>query len=82
MKLGDTLWPLTFNYAPEYAISKVEETYLGLDMNGNHQILTYAVDFNIGDDIWKLDINAYFLFNSCKYIVIAVTIGQTKYLEV
>ena len=36
----------------EYAIKKVQETRLGMDMNGAHQILGYADDVNlIGDDI-------------------------------
>ena len=40
-----------FNYALKYAIRKIQETRLGLDMNGTHQVLASADDVNlIGDD--------------------------------
>ena len=52
MKQGDALSTLLFNFALEYAIKKVQETRLGQDMNGIHQILAYADEVNlIGDDI-------------------------------
>ena len=39
-------------FALEYAIRKVQETKLGLDMNGTHQVLAYADVVNLmGDDI-------------------------------
>jgi hypothetical protein len=39
-------------FALDYAIRKVEETNLGLDMNGKHQVSAYADDINlICDDI-------------------------------
>ena len=37
MKQGDALSPLLFNFALGYAITKVQETNFGLDMNGTHQ---------------------------------------------
>ena len=37
----------SFNFALEYAIRKVQETNLGLNMNGTHQVLAYAGDVNL-----------------------------------
>ena len=52
LKQGDALSPLLFNFALEYAIRKVQETNLGVDMNGTHQVLAYMDDLNvISDDI-------------------------------
>ena len=41
---------IIFNFA--HAIRKVQETNLGLDINGSHQVLAYVDDVNlIGDNI-------------------------------
>ena len=50
LKLGDALPPLLFNLSLEYAIRRVPETNLGLDMNGIHQVLALADDVNLLDD--------------------------------
>jgi len=51
LKQGDAL-SLLFNFTLEYAIRKIQETRLGLDMNGTHQILPNVDDVNLlGDDI-------------------------------
>ena len=50
MKHGNALLPLLFNFVLEYAIRMVQETKLGLDMNGTHQVLAYAYDVNLIDD--------------------------------
>ena len=71
LKQGDALSPLLFNFALEYSIRKVQETNLGLDMKGTHQVLAYADDL-IGDDIRTIERNADVLLNACKDIGLAV----------
>ena len=83
MKQGDALSPLLFNFAPEYAIRKVQETNLGLDMNGTYQVLANADDVNlISDNIRTIERNTYLLLNASKDIGLAINTGKTKYMEI
>ena len=73
MKQGDALLQLLFNFSLEYAMRMVQETNLGLNMNGTHQILAFADDLNlITIDIRTIERKADVLLNACENISLAI----------
>jgi hypothetical protein len=72
---------LVFNFALEYAISKLQENQVGLEMNGTQQLLVYADNINLLEhSINTIKVNRETLLGASKDVGLEINTEKTKYM--
>jgi hypothetical protein len=80
LKQADDLLPLLFYFALEYVIRRVQENQEELKLNGTHQLLAYADDNILRENIDTLQKNTDALLDASKDVGLGVSPEKTTYM--
>jgi hypothetical protein len=73
--------PLLFNFTLEYALRKVQESKIGLILDGRHQLLAYAYEVNLlGDNTDTVKRNVEIVIDSSREIGVEINEEKTRYM--
>jgi hypothetical protein len=79
LKQGDALSPQLFNFASKYAVRKVEDNHMGLELNGTHQLLADFMNL-LGYKIDTAEKNIETLIDARREVGLEINIEKTKYM--